>query len=197
MKASVALQMALRLDSKTAQKVFASRNLLTADLVGEEVVITLQGDGNTVDMERADGSAVVDEATGEVVRKRIHNAKFNSELAIQAAPNKALLNEAVAAEKAGETDKAHELFNKYLNKVQLSFSIPSSSKHFGTLRDNQRIKGIVQRVDTENGSLLTIDPKSIVLIEAVKVFSKSTMLLPTEETAAPVTPSMAQAEAVA
>jgi hypothetical protein len=196
MKASVTLQMALKLNSNTAGKVFESRKTLTADKAGHFITITLQGNGNTIAMEKADGSPVVDEQSGEVVMKRIHNTKFNSELAIKAAPNKALLDEAVAAEQAGDEDKAHELFNKYLNKVQLSFSVPSNSKHFGTLSDNQRIKGIVQRVDTENGSLLTIDPKSIVLVEAEEVTTASKWLLPTasKAEAAKVT---AKAEAVA
>lgn len=163
----------MALTSKSAKAIFESRKLIKTSDEGSTVKMRLQGSGNVIDVTRTDGSLVVDENSGDVLRKMIHNTKFNSEAAVNAAPNKELLKNAIVAEKSGDAKLADELFNKYLNKVQFSFSVLSTQSMFGKLSANQRVEGTVERIDTDNGTILTIDPKTIVVLEAAEVTASS------------------------
>ena len=150
--------------SQSVKGIMNKRALVTAAQIGRRVVLTVQGDGNTVDVKDKEGNfvqSVVEEGT--VLQKRIFNAKANSEIAMKNPRNRQYLIDAIAAEKAGDTAKADALFNDYLNSVQLSFSIVLPNTTAGKLANNVEISGKVQEITTEKGSLLTIDASSIAI----------------------------------
>jgi hypothetical protein len=159
--------MAQQLNAKAVQVIMKQRGLVQEAQAGKKkVLLTVQGNGVIVDVKDKEG-AFVQSVTepGTVFRKMIFNVKANSDLAMRNPLNTAILKDAVLAERAGEAEKAHELYNSYLNKVQVSFSIPLPSKLEDKLSDGVEISARVEKITTDNGSLLTIDPKTISIVE--------------------------------
>lgn len=166
-----------QVDGKRAKAFFDARSIITSALIGRRVVVFVRNDGNVIDVQDKEGKLVMEINNPEIVlRKRIFNANSNSEAAILAAPNKALLAEAIAAEKAGDKVLASEKFNDYLNKVQFSFSVLSTSSMFDKIRGGMDVIGTVQEVVTDNGKLLTLD-QSTLAIQAPEVLAKPTTSL--------------------
>lgn len=150
------------IDSASVKGIMNKRGLVKTDQIGKRVQLTIQGDGNTLDVKNADGEYVQSVVEpGTVLQKRIFNCKANSELAMKNERNRQYLIDAIAAEKAGDAEKAHTLFSQYLNAVQVSFGVLLPSPVAGKLANNIEVSGIIQRIDTENGSLITIDPSTI------------------------------------
>jgi hypothetical protein len=148
--------------SSSVKGIMNKRALVKAEQIGRRVVLTVQGDGNTVDVKDKEGNYVQSVVEpGTVLQKRIFNAKANSEIAMKNPRNRQYLIDAIAAEKAGDTAKADELFSAYLNAVQISFSVVLPNAVASKLGNNVEISGKVQEITTEKGSLLTIDPSSI------------------------------------
>lgn len=79
-----------------------------------------------------------------------------------------LYDDGVTAEHNGDIDVAADIFNAFLNQTSISFSILSSSSLFNKNLAGRHIEATLQTVKTENGSLLTIDPSTIVVLEAAK-----------------------------
>jgi hypothetical protein len=142
------------------------RTLVPETLVGKKVVLTIRGNGTTIDVKDKAGNFVQSVVeVGTVFQKVIFNTESNSGIAMASALNKQILQDAIAAERLGDADKASDLFQDFLNKVQLSFSVPSTSSLIGKLSDRIDISARVIKVTTENGSLLTIDPTTIAVKE--------------------------------
>jgi len=140
------------------------RDSITASHVGKKVVFTVQGDGNVIDVTSKDGKPVLSSIAGQegtILQKRIFNLKANSGLAMTNPRNRQYMIDALKAEKAGQADKASELFNAYLNSCQLSFGVLLPSAIVDQLSNGVDIAAKVIQVDTDNGSLLTIDPSTI------------------------------------
>jgi len=133
---------------------------------GKKILLTIQGDGTVLDVQDKKGNYVASAADPDLVlQKKIFNVKANSVLAMGLKVNKDLLAAGVAAEKAGEAEEAHKHFSAYLNAVQISFNILLPNRLEAKLADGVDISARVQKITTDNGSLLTIDPTTISVME--------------------------------
>jgi hypothetical protein len=156
----------MKFTSKSVTGIMRKRTLVPETLVGKKVVLTIRGNGTTVDVKDKEGNYVQSVVqAGTVFQKVIFNTESNSGIAMASARNKQILQEALAAERLGNADEASDLFQDFLNAVQLSFSVPTTSSLIGKLSDRIDISARVIKVTTENGSLLTIDPTSIAIKE--------------------------------
>ena len=178
----------------SVQNIMNSRRLVTEDMAtnGRLVVFTVRGKGTVLPVKTKAGDDVpAADGSGEQLMKRIFNVVANSQLAINNKRNQDLLRAGYAAEQAGDTAKAEELYNEYLNAIQVSFNVLSTSSAFNKITDGDQIKASVAKVTTENGSLLTLDAKSIAVVApemagATKVDLLALMAVPSApETAAP------------
>lgn len=185
----------MNINSKSAKNIFTSRPLVSESEIGQKRVFTVQNVSQPQDVKDAEGNLVLEaNGTGAVLRKVIVGLTANSEIAVRNERNKAIRAEAMAAEAAGDATAADSLFNKYLNKCQLSFNVLSTSSLFGKITKGDDIKGIIEKVTTENGSLLTLGGVSIAAIE--RASTKSTWD-DDAETAAPIDAEAAAAAAAA
>lgn len=149
---------------KSFDKVMNSRINATVEAATKSrtVFLTIKGNGNTIDVKDKTGATVCQAANPEVVlQKKIFNTNANSAVAMKSPANIQLYKDACAAEKAGETDKAHELFNSLANNLQMSFGLLLPSKFEYELSDGVEISAKLQLITTEKGQIITIDPKTI------------------------------------
>jgi len=172
--------------SQSVKSIMQKRMLVLAGQVGKRILLTIQGNGNVVDVKNKAGEPVPSIAgDGTLLQKIIFNTKANSEVGMKNARTKQLFIDGLAAEKAGETDKASELFSQYLNATQFSFAILLPSAVADKLSQNVEISGKVEMITTDNGSLLTLDPSSIAVQRAEELGSTTFNMdefLPKEET---------------
>jgi hypothetical protein len=166
-----------QVDSKRAKAFFDARLLVTNAHIGKRITVFVRNDGNVIDVQDKEGNLVMEVNNPDtVLRKRIFNGNANSEAAILAANNRALREEALKAEKAGDAAKASELFNDYLNKTQFSFSVLSTSSMFDKIRGGMEVTGTVQEVVTDNGRLLTLDSSTLAIKEPEVLKKPSTSM---------------------
>jgi len=152
--------------SASVKSIMQKRQTIPAAAIGKRVKFLLAGDGNVIDVKNKDGELVQSVVEpGTVLQKRIYNLNANSGLAMQNQRTRQYVLDGLAAEKAGNAEQASELFNEYLNSTQMSFGILLPSAIVTKLTKNTEIVGTVQRIDTDNGSLLTIDPTTISIAE--------------------------------
>lgn len=145
--------------------IMNKRTPVSNDRVGRSVVLTIQGRGNVLDVLNKAGELVVSTTTGEILQKKIFNCKAVSLLALKNERNIATMREGVAYEKAGDAEKADECYVEFLNKTQLSFGVLLPSAAADKLDNGVEISAKIQRVDTDNGSLLTLDASTIAIKE--------------------------------
>ena len=150
---------------ETVRNIMNKRTLVPQTSVNKKVVLTIQGDGNVIDVKNKAGE-LVESITdpGVVLQKRIFNVQAASGLAMGNARNRQFMIDAIAAEKAGDLEKADQLYREYLNATQLSFSVILPSLMADKLANGVDIAGKVELISTENGSLLTIDPSTISVV---------------------------------
>lgn len=142
------------------------RQTIPAEAVGKRVKFMIQGNGNVIDVKDREGNLVQSIVEpGTVLQKKIFNVRANSALAMQNDRTRGYIKAAMAAEKAGKAEEAAELYNNYLNATQISFGVLLPSAIVAKLSTGVEIAATLQRVDTENGSLLTIDPTTISVVE--------------------------------
>jgi len=156
------------LNAQSVNSIMKKRATLPVSMVGKKVVMTVQGDGNVIDVKNAKGELVLSTLAGQegtILQKRIFNTKTNSQLALSNPRNRQWLADAAKAEKAGNAEAASELYNQFLNACQVSFGIILPSAIADKLANGVDISATVIKVDTENGSLLTIDPSTISIKE--------------------------------
>jgi hypothetical protein len=165
---------------KAVASIMNSRILVPSSMVGRSIVLTVQGNGNVLDVRNKKGEEVESYlGGGDVFQKKVFNCKANSEVAMRNPRNKAILMSGIKAERSAAgtitftlNDKegakeysAHDLYNAYLNKVQFSFNIPLPSPIADTIGDRDEISAKVQLIKTDAGELLTLDPKSIKVLD--------------------------------
>jgi len=157
--------------SKTVTNIMNKRKLLDARLEGKKVRFTITTAGTAVLVKRKDNGEVVESIVepGTPFEKVIFNVDANSSLAMANKLNWKFAQDGIAAEKAGNYAAAHEAFNTFLNKMQVSFSVPSTNPVLSQLGRQVDIEGRVVKVTTPNGSLLTIDPASIRVLGPVEL----------------------------
>ena len=150
--------------SSSVKSIMSKRVLVPAQAANKRTKLLVQGDGNVIDVLDKEGNEVHSTIKGEegvILQKRIFNLRANSQLAMTNERTRSYFMDGLKAEKAGDTTKADELFSKYLNSCQLSFGIILPSGIAESLGNGVQIECTVLRVDTDNGSLLTIDPSTI------------------------------------
>jgi hypothetical protein len=154
--------------SASVKSIMSKRVLIPAEASNKRATFTIQGDGNVIDVKDKDGELVTSTIAGyegTVLQKKIFNLQANSAVAMANPRTRQYLIDALKAEKAGDTAKADELFNSYLNGAQMSFGVLLPSAVVDQLRKGVEIAARVITVTTENGSLLTIDPSTITIME--------------------------------
>ena len=167
--------------STSVKAIMQKRSTIPADAVNRRVKFLVQGNGNTVDVKDKTGNLVISTIPGyegTVLQKVIFNLRANSGLAMQNERTRSYIKNGLAAEKLGAEGKvkgfigeiegdytAHEWFNAYLNSTQMSFGVLLPSNTAAQLSSGVEIAATVIKVDTENGSLLTIDPSTISIVE--------------------------------
>lgn len=161
------MQTAQRLLNKASVKgIMNKRTTADAKLVGKKIMLTIQGNGNTIDVKNASGETVASVVEpGTVFQKVIFNTKSNSGIAMRSVRNTDFLKAGLAAEVKGDFDEAHKQYSAFLNGVQLTFSVPTTSPVAEQLSDGLDISAKLIQIDTPNGSLLTIDPATIRILE--------------------------------
>lgn len=82
----------------------------------------------------------------------IYNVNAVSKIAMQTPAATEAFAKAVAAEKAGDQETAHDAFREFLNKATVSFN--SRSQQFV---NGQLVQGILTLITTERGSLLKLE----------------------------------------
>lgn len=163
---------------KSLETIFNKRKMATQALVGRKVQFIIQGNGNVIDVLDKAGNPVPSITDGSILQKKIFNVRANSEVAVKNQRSRDLLAQIKIANKAGDANKVDELVREYLNKVQLSFSVLSGTSLFDNpdLQNGAEISATLQQVDTENGSLLTLDASTLsVMAPATLSDSKFTM----------------------
>jgi len=179
-------QQARMINMASVKAIMQQRIAVPETMVGgKKILFTVQGNGTEMYVQDKGGNYVNSAADPEeVLKKKIFNVKANSTLAMGLKINRDLLAAGVAAEKAGDMDEAHEHFSKYLNAVQISFNILLPNKLEAKLSDGVEIAARVQKITTDNGSLLTLDPATITVVEP-EYLGKTTFsfdeFMPTEE----------------
>lgn len=134
------------IDSRSAIAILNRRTTVTPAHVGSSLRLAIQGTGQF--LPKGHKYAVNGQETENQFDRTIYNLKASSSLLM--AFNKPLFTEAMKAESAGDVNKAHDLFNSYLNAVQLSFSvIEPSSRKFSSGDD---VKAHVQMATSKAGN---------------------------------------------
>lgn len=177
------------LTSNSVKSIMAKRDLVHDTKIGKKVILTIQGDGNIVDVldkEKNPVTSTIPGYEGTVLQKRIFNLKANSSIAMQNQRTRQLFIDGCVAEKQGDVEGASELFNEYLNRCQLSFGVLLPSAVVDQLGNGVDVAAKVIGVTTENGSLLTIDPSTISVqapevLEAGTSFDMSDFVIPEAE----------------
>lgn len=167
------------LGSSAVKSIMSKRITIPALAVGKRVRMLVQGDGNVIDVKTKDGELVMSTIPGQegiVLQKKIFNTKANSGLALTNPRNRQFVIDGLKAEKAGKPAEAHDLFNAYLNAAQISFGVLLPSTVADKLHNGDEIAATVIQIDTDNGSLLTIDPSTISVLEP-EVFGTTTFEL--------------------
>jgi hypothetical protein len=178
------------LTAQIVQNIIASRSIVKQQQaeIGDTVRFHIQGQGFTLPVTDKTGAQVLDRQTQQPLLKTIYGIKANSHIAMLNPLNRAILKEAMIAETAGDTEKAHTLFNQYLNKIQVSFSIVLNHGRINPVfGDKQLVEGECQLITTENGSLITMqNVRAVAVAKLAKTpeFSLSQLMDIDEEPAA-------------
>lgn len=107
--------------------------------------LKVTGNGNEM-------KAYVNENGKVVPASWIYNVNAVSKVAMQTPAAQEAFAKAVAAEKAGDHETAHDAFREFLNKATVSFN--SRSQQFV---NGQMVQGILTLITTERGSLLKLE----------------------------------------
>jgi hypothetical protein len=148
-----------RLSATTVQNIIKSRSIVKQQQaqMGDTVRFHIQGNGFTLPVVDKTGAQVLDRQTQQPLFKTIYGVKANSHIAMMNPINRAILTEAMKAETAGDEETAHNLFNQYLNKIQVSFSVILNHNRVNpTFYDKQLVEGECELITTDNGSLITM-----------------------------------------
>lgn len=155
-----------QLTKQSVKNIMNSRMVAPASLVGKKVTLVIEGNGAIIDVKNSKGELVPSiSGDGTVFQKKIFNTKANSGIAMASTRNAEYLKAGLAFEKAGDMEKAHEQYNLFLRAVQLDFSVPTNSPVIDKLANGVEIGARLIEVKTERGSLLTIDPATISVLE--------------------------------
>lgn len=162
--------------STTAQRLLTKQSVINimqkrmtapASLVGKKIQLTIEGNGSEPWDVKTKAGELVESVTGggAVFQKKIFNTKANSGIAMSNVRNAEFKAAGRKAELEGNIEEAHAQYQKFLRAVQLDFSVPTTNSIIDKLTNGTDISAMLVKVDTENGSLLTIDPATIRILE--------------------------------
>ena len=156
----------LQLTAEIARNMIASRAIVRLTDVDQTRRFHIRGNGNIIAVVDKDKKPVLDKVTGQPLTKVIYGIKANSHIAMLNTRNQEILRTAVAAEKEQDDETAHNAFNDYLNKIQVSFSvILNPGRKQPSFMDGQLVEGEVALINTENGQLITMNNVRAVAVE--------------------------------
>jgi hypothetical protein len=159
--------MARLMNKSSVKAIMNKRYLLETAAVGKKRLFTILGNGTKIDVKNSEGVLVQSVVEpGTVFQKVIFNLNAVSEIAMSNVRNHEYAAKGLAAERVGDYEAASKHFTDYLNVMQVSFSVATTNKILDGLGDNVDIEARVTRIDTDNGSILTIDETSIRVIKA-------------------------------
>lgn len=145
----------------SALKAYQSRQRPSkAHCDGGREILRITGNGNVIDVVDGQGNHVAS-SDGELLTKKIFNTNATNPFSLDTPRVKELQAAAMLAEKEGRTQDAANYFNAWLNATTLSFSVLSNTANFDLLGKGDQITCDLQVITTPNGSLATVDPKSI------------------------------------
>lgn len=150
------------IDFKAVQNILSKRKIIRLSDVNSLIKVHIQSNGGTTLPVTDKSGMPVMGSNGQPLYKTIYNVAANSQVAMTNERNRKLLSDAVQAESAGEMVQATELFNKYLNAIQVSFNVLLTGANPVKFGKNDQIKATVQLITTENGQLITLDKVSMV-----------------------------------
>lgn len=189
--------------SSSVKAIMTKRVLVALSSIGRSIFLTIQGNGNVIDVIGKDGQPVLSTIKGQegtLLQKHIFNCKAASQLAMADPFVQGLFKSGLAAEKAGgsfvgkltrddkEVAAAHtadEYFSEYLNRTQISFGVLLPNAKAEMISDGVEIAAKVQEVVTDNGKLLTVDASTIRVVEPEVAANVSFDVSMFEETAVP------------
>lgn len=150
------------IDFKAVQNIISKRKTIRLSDINSLIKVHIQSNGGTTLPVTDKSGMPVMGSNGQPLYKTIYNVAANSQIAMTNERNRKLLSDAVQAESAGEMVQATELFNKYLNAIQVSFNVLLTGANPVKFGKNDQIKATVQLITTENGQLITLDKVSMV-----------------------------------
>lgn len=130
--------------------ILNKRTTLKLVHVGEQVTLSVQGTPQFL----AKGFAYNGPrgASENQFDRYIVNVAANSALSMQRAENKAILLAAMKAESEGDMETATDLYNDFLNAIQMSFSvIVNPGREARKFESGDKVKATVDLVDTASG----------------------------------------------
>lgn len=167
------------IDFKGVQNIIAKRKMVRVTDAGSLSKVFIQStQGTTIPVLTKEGEPVLGQ-NGMPLMKTIYNVAANSQVAMLNSRNKALLEEGMKHETVGDMEKATELYNKYLNAIQVSFNMLLTSSSTPVFGKNDLVQGVIQLITTDNGQLLTLDKVKAVVAKELgdsKKFSLNELL---------------------
>lgn len=156
-------------------KMMSKRVLVPATAVAKRVKLLITSVGKTIDVTDKAGNPVPSQRDKDVVlQKTLFNTNGASEVGMRSERNKEYFTNGRKAEKLGGTVHgeikgeegdftADDWYSAYLNATQVSFGVllPNSDIANGFLVKGVEIAATVVRIDTDNGSILSIDPSTL------------------------------------
>lgn len=139
------------IDNAGFLNILNSRKTLKLAHVGEQKILSVQGTPQFL----AKGFAYTGPkgATENQFDRYIVNVAANSAMSMQRAENKQILMEAMKAESAGDMETATDLYNDFLNAIQMSFSvIVNPGRDARKFESGDLVKATIDLVDTASGT---------------------------------------------
>lgn len=166
-------QTSQRLIDATGYLNIRNKRVTITDLhVGQQVQLQVQGNGTFLPK----GFSL---PSGEnQFDKTIYNLRASSARKLADPELKKVLLAAMKAEAAGDTQKAHDLFNEHLNGIQLSFSVIETG-NTRKFQSGDMVKGVISLAENKNGvSNIVINDVSFVapVVVAAKKYDMDALL---------------------
>jgi hypothetical protein len=144
------------LNALRVQSIMSGLQVLNLSLVGNLVKnIKVTGDGTFIPSQPSPK-----DASKTMPAKWIYNTNFRSEVALNSPRVQEAYQAAMAAEAAGDVEKAHDAWREFLNYVTVSFSVPATAGQDAPFVRGQLVQGLAAHVQTEKGELVRFDSVS-------------------------------------
>lgn len=159
------------IDQSAFMAILNSRKTIARTHIGLQVLLAVQGTGTF--LPKGHKYTVNGKERENEFDRTIYNLRANSQISMQRDENRKLVADAMKAESAGDVDKATELYNQYLNNVQVSFSVVERGGTSRQFASGDMVTAVVAEstnVDTGSTQLVVNDVryKAPATIESAK-----------------------------